>query len=93
MDLLLPPRPQILIQKELEGVYVRVKIYETNKRSFAKALTYRIYQSFMVSPLILYLLTHNLVITLSFSLAEFLVKIPAYYLFERIWSLIKHGYK
>lgn len=67
--------------------------YETHKRSLTKALTYRIYQSFLVSPLILYLLTRNLTLTLSFSVIESLVKIPAYYFFERIWSLIKSGYK
>ena len=71
----------------------KIKTYETSTRSLVKTLTYRIYQSFLISPLILYLLTGNLVLTFSFSLIEFLIKIPAYYLFERIWSLIKHGYK
>jgi len=72
---------------------MKLKTYETHKRSLAKTLTYRIYQSFLVSPLVLYMLTQNLTLTFSFSIVEFLVKIPAYYLFERIWSFVKHGYR
>jgi len=66
---------------------------ETRRRSFAKALSYRVYQSFLISPLIIYCLTGNFVLSFTFSLIEVLVKIPSYYLFERIWSMIDHGYR
>jgi len=67
--------------------------WETNKRSLAKAISYRIYQSFIISPIMLYFLTGNLKLCLSFSLLEFLIKAPAYFIFERIWSLVNLGYK
>ena len=66
---------------------------EAHKRSFIKAITYRLYQSFLISPLILFLMTGNIELSLSFGLVEFFVKIPAYYLFERLWTKIKHGYR
>ena len=58
-----------------------------------KAVTYRLYQSFIISPLIVFLLTGDWSLGLKFGLIEFLVKIPAYYVFERIWSLIGRGYR
>ena len=67
--------------------------YETGARSLAKALTYRFYQSFLVSPLIIYALTGDILLGFKFSLLEILVKIPAYYVFERIWSYIGRGYR
>ena len=67
--------------------------HETNKRSLIKAITYRVYQSFVITPIIAYVLTGNTLLAFKFSLLEFLVKIPAYYLFERLWSLIPHGYR
>jgi len=69
------------------------KFRESNKRSLAKAITYRLYQSFVITPIIAYVITGNAEITVKLSILEFLVKIPAYYLFERIWALIPHGYK
>ena len=70
-----------------------MKSLEERKRSFAKAITYRIYQSFLISPLILFILTGNARLSLSFGFIEFLIKIPAYYLFERIWTYVKRGYR
>ena len=68
------------------------KTLENNKRSIVKSISYRIYQSFIISPLIIYILTSNIVLSFKFGLLEFLVKIPSYYLFERLWALIKFGY-
>ena len=70
-----------------------MKSYESHKRSFVKALTYRLYQSFLVSPLIIYVLSQDLVLAFKFGILEILVKIPTYYLFERFWAIIKQGYK
>lgn len=71
----------------------KIKSYESHKRSFAKALSYRFYQSFLVSPIIIYVLSQDLMLAFKFSILEILVKVPAYYLFERLWAVIKHGYK
>ncbi|MCD6301227.1 MAG: DUF2061 domain-containing protein [Staphylothermus sp.] len=72
---------------------IRKKFNESNKRSLAKAITYRLYQSFIITPIIAYLLTNNPSFALKFGIIEFAIKIPAYYVFERIWALIPHGYK
>ncbi|WFO74799.1 DUF2061 domain-containing protein [Desulfurococcaceae archaeon MEX13E-LK6-19] len=74
-------------------ISLKNRFRESNKRSLVKSITYRVYQSFLVTPLIAYFLTQNLVLSLKFSVVEFFVKIPAYYLFERLWALIPHGYK
>lgn len=70
-----------------------VKIHESNKRSIAKAVTYRFYQSFLISPFIAFALTQDLMLGIKFGILEIIVKIPTYYLFERIWSAVRHGYK
>ena len=72
---------------------MKINAFESHKRSFAKAITYRFYQSFLVSPLIIYALSQDLMLAFKFSILEILVKVPAYYLFERLWAVIKHGYK
>ena len=53
-----------------------------------KAIAYRIYVSFFISPLILFVMTGDVKLSLSFGVVEFLVKIPAYYFFEWLWSKI-----
>ncbi len=70
-----------------------MKSRETGGRSLVKAITYRLYQSFIITPIIAYVLSGDPVFSFKFGLLEFFVKIPAYYLFERIWSLIPHGYR
>jgi len=72
---------------------MKINTFESHKRSIAKAITYRFYQSFLISPLIIYILTQNLLLAFQFGLLEVFVKIPAYYLFERLWSMVKHGYR
>jgi len=67
--------------------------HESRKRSIAKALTYRFYQSFVVSPIIVFVLTQNLVLAFQFGVLEVIVKIPSYYLFERTWAKFRHGYR
>ncbi len=72
---------------------IKKEFKESNKRSIIKAITYRLYQSFIVTPIIAYILTGDLNFALKFGIIEFIVKIPAYYVFERTWALIPHGYK
>ncbi len=78
---------------EDDGARAITKPRENNKRSFIKSISYRFYQSFIISPLIIWVLTGNPVLGLKFGVLEVLVKIPAYYLFERIWARIGYGYK
>jgi len=54
---------------------------ETQARSLAKTISYRLYQSFLVSPLMVYFLSGDLWLSFKFGITEFIVKIPAYYLF------------
>ena len=70
-----------------------LKSYEHKNRSIAKAFTYRIYQSFIISPIIVYILTQDIPLSFKFGVLEAFIKIPAYFLFERIWALNKYGYK
>lgn len=72
---------------------MKLEAFESHKRSIAKAITYRLYQSFLISPLIIYALTQNLLLAFQFGLLEVFVKIPAYYLFERVWSMVRQGYR
>lgn len=72
---------------------IKNRFRESSKRSIIKAITYRLYQSFIITPIIAYIITGNVEVAVKFSILEFLVKIPAYYLFERIWALIPHGYE
>ncbi|RLF34906.1 MAG: adenylyl-sulfate kinase [Thermoplasmata archaeon] len=66
--------------------------WEKHPRSILKALSYRLYQSFLISPLIVFTLTGNWILGLKFGIFESIIKIPAYYLFERIWAYIGYGY-
>ena len=71
----------------------RIYAREEPLRSLAKAITYRLYQSFLISPIIVWILTGNWALGLKFGILESLIKIPAYYLFERLWSLTGYGYR
>ncbi len=84
---------ELKIIKDDDVTRIIAKPRENSKRSLIKAVSYRFYQSFVVSPLIIYVLTGNPVLGLKFGVLEVLVKIPAYYLFERIWARIRYGYK
>lgn len=70
-----------------------MKGYEAHTRSIAKAVSYRLYQSLIISPLLVYILTGRIGLAATFGVLEFIIKTPAYYVFERIWTLVKHGYR
>jgi uncharacterized membrane protein len=65
---------------------------ETSKRSIAKALTYRAWQS-LNTFLISLLVTGKIEIAAIIVSIEVLVKIVIYFLHERIWGKIKWGIK
>jgi len=82
-----------MVEDDGNGSRFIVKPHENSKRSLLKAVSYRLYQSFIISPLIIWGLTGNPLLGLKFGVLEVIVKIPAYYLFERIWARIRFGYK
>lgn len=63
---------------------------ETGKRSIAKALTYRAWQS-LNTFLISLLVTGKIDLAAAIVSIEVLVKIAVYFFHERIWTKIKWG--
>ncbi|RLG58227.1 hypothetical protein DRN86_05845 [Candidatus Geothermarchaeota archaeon] len=54
-----------------------------------KTIMYRIYSSFVVTPLIVFLSTGNWSMAFTISFIEIFVKILSYYVFERIYNSLK----
>lgn len=52
---------------------------------FIKAIAYRLYQSFLISPILLYFLSGSLSLAVRYGFVEFFVKILTYYIFEKMW--------
>ena len=75
----------------LKKLYERTK--ETYGRSIVKSLAYRFYSSFVVTPIVTYMLTGNIALGFSIGVVELLVKPFTYFLFERLFSHIHWGYK
>ncbi len=65
---------------------------ESHKRSIAKALTWRIFATF-VTISVVYIFTRELVLSASIGLADTMIKIFAYYSHERLWNRIDFGRK
>ena len=63
---------------------------ETNARSIAKAVSYRLLGS-ATTGLILYLLTSRATLSLIGSALDVVLKIGAYFVHERIWNHINFG--
>ena len=62
-----------------------------NKLKFVKAVVYRFYSS-IITFIIAYLLTKNLVASISIGIIDSLVKIFSYYAFDEIWAKLT-GFK
>lgn len=62
----------------------------TKVRSMAKALTWMILAT-LTGFILIYILTNELTMALSFASINFIVKIILYYLHERGWDVIKWG--
>ena len=52
-----------------------------------KSICYRIYQSFVVAPLIIYFLTGSIELGLKYGLVESVIKTVCYYIFEKFWKM------
>ena len=63
---------------------------ETNSRSIAKALSYRIFGSIVTFAIAL-LLTGDAVISSAVGVADFFAKAILFYLHERLWNKIGWG--
>ena len=65
---------------------------ETHKRSVTKAITWRIFATF-VTISVVYIFTKEVVLSASIGLADTLIKVFAYYSHERLWDRISFGRK
>ena len=63
---------------------------DSNSRSFAKAISYRVLGSLATGGLV-YLFTGNLKISAGAGILDSLVKIILYFVHERIWNSIPFG--
>ena len=63
---------------------------ESNSRSLAKAVSYRVLGS-SGTALVVFLLSGNMKISLGAGALDMLVKIALYFLHERIWNFIPYG--
>lgn len=63
---------------------------ETNKRSLAKAISYRVVGS-IFTFLIAWALTGDAIISSAVGVADLIVKTLLFYAHERAWNLIKWG--
>ena len=63
---------------------------ETNSRSIAKAISYRVLGS-ISTAFIFYILSHNASLSLGAGVLDSIVKIGMYFVHERIWNHIDYG--
>ena len=65
-------------------------VMETNARSIAKAISYRVLGSTSTAAIV-FLFSHKLSLSLGVGLIDSVVKIAMYFLHERIWNYIAFG--
>ena len=63
---------------------------ESHKRSIVKALTWRVTAT-LVTTLVVYSLTREVVLAMSVGFVDAAIKILAYYSHERLWDRINFG--
>jgi adenylylsulfate kinase len=63
---------------------------ETNSRSIAKAISYRVLGS-ISTAFIFYVLSHNFTLSVGAGVLDSIVKIGMYFIHERIWNHIDYG--
>jgi adenylylsulfate kinase len=63
---------------------------ETNSRSIAKAVSYRVLGSASTAGIV-FLMSHRVNLSLGVGLLDGVVKIAMYFLHERIWNYIDFG--
>jgi adenylylsulfate kinase len=62
----------------------------TQERSLIKGISWEVI-SFFITLLFVYLLYRNIILSLKITLILTIIKIPFYYIHERIWKKIKWG--
>lgn len=65
---------------------------ETHKRSVSKAITWRIFATF-VTMLVVYIFTREVVLSAGIGLVDTTIKIFTYYAHERLWDKVNVGRK
>ena len=63
---------------------------ESNARSIAKAVSYRVLGS-IATAVIFYILNHNVSLSLIWGALDAVVKIGVYFVHERVWNHIDYG--
>ncbi len=56
------------------------------QKALLKSILYRIYSSFLVTPLIVFALTGKLALSLTVGIVELAVKIVTYFVYELLWG-------
>lgn len=67
-------------------------MHATHKRSFLKAISYRIL-GYIMTALLVYFATKNVMLSLGIGAIDSFIKIIGYYFHERIWDKIEWGRK
>lgn len=62
----------------------------TPERSFIKGICWEII-SFLLTLLVVYILYRNILLSLKITIILTLIKIPLYFIHERVWKKIKWG--
>ncbi len=63
---------------------------ETKSRSFAKAVSYRIYSS-IITAVLVFAFTGRMVLAIGIGVTELVVKVFTFFIHERVWALIPYG--
>jgi len=69
---------------------VPLPVRETNTRSIAKAISYRVLGSTSTAAIV-FLFSHKLSLSLGVGLIDSVVKVAMYFLHERVWNHIDFG--
>ena len=56
------------------------------RKALLKSILYRIYSSFLVTPLIVFALTGKLALSLTVGAVELAVKVVTYFVYELLWG-------
>ena len=80
----------MLSGNRLEVAIASAKDRDSNARSIAKAVSYRVFGS-AITGLILLVLTRRIGISVAGSVLDMVLKMIAYFIHERIWNLIDFG--
>ena len=78
--------------KQKKEYSLEIKMTVTRARSFAKALSYRIWGT-LTSVIVAYVITQNASLSIAIAFWETVIKVFVYYVHERGWNYIQWGRK